>query len=289
MAKAIIAGIGVSDTIACLSVIEHRDRQKELLYLDQLERTIDTPFWYLELLDRFIEQSRSKIDRVAVALDPSSVTIIVCPIDNSLNQTDRNQQINWELSHYIENYNPQHYINDVHVLEINYQENTQHALVVSATRDMIFGLQEALTERRLLLGVVDVNHFAVDMSLLQSHPDCEKILCCSLGMGLSRIDASILLNGRMIAYRYAMPRKDEEIRTFLASLSDHYHFSALYIHGSHLTREKEKLIKSNSSVPVAVLNPFRRMVVSFNFPDFTRYANLFHQFAPAVGIALRTS
>lgn len=289
MAKAIIAGIGISGKIACLSVIEHRDRQKELLYLDQLEQSNETPLWYLELLDRYTEQSRSKIDRVAIALDPSSVTIIVCPMDNSLNQTDRNQQINWELSHYIDDYHPQHYINDVHILEMNYRENTQHLLVVSARRDMIFGLQEALTKRRMLLGVVDVNQFAVDVSLVQSHPDSEKILCCSLGIGDSRIDASILLNGQMIAYRYTLPTENEELRTFLAALSDHYKFSGLYVHGSHLTREKEKLIKASSSVPVTVLNPFRRMVVSLNFPDFTGYANLFHRFAPAVGIALRIS
>lgn len=287
MARTIIAGIGVSDNIACLSVIEHRDNKKELLYLDQLEQTNESPYWYLDLLDNLIEPM--KIDRVAIALDPSSVAIIRCPMEIGLSQSDRNQQINWELSHYVEDYHPQHYINDVHVLETDHEENIERLLVVSAPRNLIFGLQEALTERRLHLGIVDVNHFAADTALIQSHPDSERILCCSLGIGSSRLDASILRGGQMTAYRYALPSTSEEFRSFISTLMEDYPITSLYVHGSHLTREREKLIKSTVNIPVTILNPFRRMMVSLNFTGFTRYANLAHRFAPAVGIALRTS
>jgi Tfp pilus assembly PilM family ATPase len=289
MLKGIIAGIGLGGNTASLTVIEHHDHEKELLYLDTLERADNSEFWYLELLDWFAEQSRTKLNQVAIAVDPSAVTIIQCPMDNSLNQTERNQHINWELSQYIEDYHPQQYVNDVHILETDPEVNVQNILIVSVTRQVIYSLQKALAERHLPLGIVDVNHFATDGAIVRSYPDSEKTLCCSLGVGPSRIDASILQNGQKIAYHYTLPKTDDEMQSFVSSLLNDHPVSSVYLWGSHLTRETEKLIRSLTSVPVVILNPFRRTVVSPNFRTFSHYANSLYRFASSAGIALRTS
>lgn len=289
MPKEIIAGISVEGNAASLAVVEHRDGERALLFLDERERHEENEFWYCSLLDRFQRQSRLKIQQVGIALDASSVTIIQCPIDISLNQSDRNQHINWELSQYVEHYNPREYINDVHVLETRAQERIQNILVVSVKRNTIFGLQETLTKRQLLLGIVDINHFATDAAILWSHPEHEKALCCSVGIHAHRIDASILRNGRTTAYRYVLNGSDGETETFLSALVETQPVVSVYVHGSDLSVEMEKKIQSISHAPVAVLNPFRRMVVSRDFPAFTRFAPFVHRFAAAVGIALRKS
>lgn len=286
-AKEVIAGISVSDNLASLAVLEHRESTIELLFLDEQMRTDSSDFWYVNLLDRFAEHSRAKISQVAIALDSAELTIIQCPLDVSLNQSERNEHVNWELSQYINDYHPREYINDVHILETRSQEGIQQVLVVAVQRNIIFGLQDTLNNRGMALGIVDVNHFAVNSTLLHTHSEIEKGICASIGLSQSRIDASILRHGHMVAYRYSLPKTQEDSVSFMKTILDRQPLSGIYVYGVHLTKDQEKLVKSLAQYPVVVLNPFRRTLISLNFPNFTRYAANVHRFAAAVGIALR--
>lgn len=286
-AKEVVAGISVCDTLASLAVLEHHENDIELLFLDELTRKDEKEFWYLDLLDRFFKYSRTKINQVALALDAAQLTIIQCPLDAALNPSDRNEQIHWELSQYVKNYNPKEYINDVHVLDSRSQEGYQNVLVVSVKREVIFGLQKTLTDRGATLGVVDVNHFATDSAILRNHPENEKTACCSIGSHPSRIDASILRSGRMTAYRYCLPKAEDDARAFVKTLLENHPITGVYLYGTHIIKERERLVKSLTQATVAILNPFRRTVISRDFRSFTSHAPHAHRFSAAVGIALR--
>lgn len=285
--KEIIAGISISRDLASLAVLEHRADEIELLFLDEQKQVNESQFWYLNPLEKFLENRRTKVNQVAVALDPAKLLLLSCPLDTSLSQSERNEHIHWELSHYIKNYQPKEYINDVHILETRAQEQVQHVLAVAVQRDVIFGLQQALSQQGLTLGIVDVNHFATETSLLRSHPEIGKTICACIGVNQSRIDVSILRNGYMINYRYSVSLAAEANRSLFGEILDQRPLAGVYLYGTHLSKDQERLIKSFTKSTTVVLNPFRKILISHDFPGFTRYINQTHRFAAAVGIALR--
>lgn len=286
-AKEIIAGISISDNVSFLSVLEHRSDEIELLFLDEYKRSDNEEFWYISSLDRYLEEHRTKVNQVAVALDAAKLIILNCPLDISLTQSERNEQVAWELSHYISTYQAKEYINDIHVLETRAQDHVQNVLAVAVRRKTIFGLQEVLDKRGLTLGVVDVNHFATENALLRSHPEIGKAVCACIGLNQSRIDASILRNGHMTEYRYSVSTEEQDHRTFLEKVLHQHSSAGVYLYGTNLTKEQEKMVKSSSQSSTIILNPFRKILLSPNFPGFTPYIPYTYRFAAAVGIALR--
>ncbi len=288
--RTIIAGISFTDVSSVLAVLEHRQEEVGLLFLDEYNRDNDREeFWYLRPIVDFLDQHHTRIQQVNIALDGRGLVLLHCLLDDTLTQSERNEHLQWELSHYIGSYKPNEYINDVHILETDPQAHVQRVLAVAVRRNVIFGLQNFLSERKQALGIVDVNHFATASALIRNHPEVGGAMCASIGAHLSRVDVSILDNGHMVEYRYSSGSNEAMIRSFLGEVLDQFSVAGVYLHGTTLTHEQETMIKSLVKQPTAVLNPFRRLVVSHDFLTFDRYLKEPFRFAAAVGIALRTS
>lgn len=289
MTKEIIAGISISENFASLAILEHRPDEIELLFLHEHRRMEDTEYWYVDPLEQYVRSSRTKVHRVAVALDAASLVVLTCPLDTSFTQSELNEHIQWELSHFVRNYQPKEHINDVHILKTRAGEHIEYGLAVAVRRSLVFGLQEYLNERELALGVVDVNHFAADTTILRSHPEAEKGRCACVGFGETRVDVSTLWHGRMAGYRYGIFDTVHGSRQFLGGVLADPDLNTVYIFGTGLSKDHEKIVRSLVKCPVVPLNPFRRILISHNFPYFPQFIATTHRFASAVGIALRRS
>lgn len=286
--KEVVAGISVTTESATLVVVEHGENETTLLHLDELQAGHDE-FWYLNVFEQSPALRKLEINQVAVALNPNTLTLLKCPLDSMLNQSERNDHIHWELSHYIENYKLKEYVNDVHILRTRPQDNVQDVLVVSVRRDVIFGLQERLSRRGLTLGIVDVNHFATNAALLHSHNEVGRTTCAVVGFNGPRVDVSILNNGHMTDYEYWTSSAETDEKNFLQQALHQKSLDKIYLYGAQFTREYEQKIKTSFTSPTVAIEPFRGLQVSQDFTTFSRFVPNASQFAAAVGIALRKS
>ena len=120
--KNLIAGISFNGDSSFLAVLEHREDEVNLLFLDEYKRDNDKEeFWYINPMVDFLDEHHTKIHQVNVALDGRGLVLLPCLLDIAFTQSERNEHIQWELSHYIHAYQPKEYVNDVHILETNAQ------------------------------------------------------------------------------------------------------------------------------------------------------------------------
>lgn len=293
--KEIIAGLSLSQNFSLLAVIEDRGSEFELLHLAEHERrrpevsgrSDGDDYWYLSPLKTFLSQHPQRIREVAIAFDGADLFLLTCPIDLTLTQPERNEHLNWEFSHYISDFKPQDYITDVHVLATHPDAQFQNVLAVAVQRSVILGLQRQLRDQGLALGVVDINPFAVETSLFRSHPDAKKVTVLCMGVNEWGIEASLFRNGHLTRYKRVQGTAAENMHVLLKETLDERDVSRIYLHGIGVTRHHEKFLKSTCSLPVELLNPFRRVLISSAFRGFDRYIEQTYRFAAAVGIALR--
>jgi Tfp pilus assembly PilM family ATPase len=280
----VICGISISGETAILAGLEQTEAGFFLVQLDELQRSERTPFWYLNLLERFPE--RDSVAQVALALDGDMLHLLTLPIDSTLSQSDRNDHIHWEFSHYIENYKPGEFIHDVHVLDTDAEQHVERVLAVAVRRNIVFGVQDALRQQKLALGVVDLAQFAADTSLVRNYPEDMQGVCTDIGWNGNRIDVSVLDSGHLTAYRYATPAGETELKNFLTTL-DPATAEKIFLHGTGMSPEFENTVKATLRSTVVVADPLRRIPLSPEFPTQSRHLPDTHRYAAAVGIALR--
>ncbi|MBI3765302.1 MAG: hypothetical protein HY277_02215, partial [Ignavibacteriales bacterium] len=146
MFKKYFAGVSFTDDTAHLAVLEAKSETIHIRYLEEFKNGKSGDLWFLEpLLARDNKVVRS-VAKVSVALDLSTAFLHTFPIDNTLNQTEQNDHISWELSNYIPDFNPKEYIKDTQVLRTRAQEQVSELFVVAVKRDFVFKIQDALTE-----------------------------------------------------------------------------------------------------------------------------------------------
>ena len=287
-AKEIVAGLSISQNSAALAILEHRADEIEILHLDSYMREEQNGvYWFATPLSEFLSKNRLNIHQVCVALDARELTLVNFPIDTSLLQSERNEHVHWELSHYIENFRPADYITDLHVFETNTVEQVQHVLAVAVQRTMVFGLQKHLRDMGLTLGAVDTNPFAAASALLQSHPEMRKGNCITVGVHEGRIDATVLRNGHTVAYRYADKSGPEKLAPFIMESFEKLSEAIVYMYGPSFTNEHLRSIRENTVLKVSTLDPFRRLLISPSLKGFDRFLRRAPEFVCPLGIALR--
>jgi Tfp pilus assembly PilM family ATPase len=287
-AREIIAGASVDGPSLTFVGLEHRGDEIELLHAAVRQRPDQSDdLWFASALCDHISDARLRVSQVNVSLDADSALLLSFPLDATLTQAERNEHVQWELSHFIENYQPRDFISDLHVLETRSQDQSQYVLSVTVRRDMIFGLQRTLKDRGLTLGIVDVNPFASIAAISRGYPDIKKGTVAVVGIATSRIEATIVHEGRMTKYGYAYSREDPRSNPFLSDFLTGKRAGRVYFYGSARAREYLDIHRRTMRTPGVLVDPFHRLLISPAFPGFDRYMSQAFRFACAVGIALR--
>src|SRR5262249_31872876 len=112
-----IAGISASPQAAHIVVMRARNGERQIVHAR--EHTNDGAsgdLWYLEPLLSKKQSWFRKVSRVCLALENSSVALHGFPLDTSLPQVERNEQVQWELSNFVKEYRAKDHVADVHLL-----------------------------------------------------------------------------------------------------------------------------------------------------------------------------
>ena len=289
MAKELKAGVSISDNVIQVVVLEFHSDGITVRHLNEFQNNGRENSWFINAVLRAREEISAKITNVSVVLDYNNVFLLSFPLDTSLTQPEQNEQVQWELSNYIEDYKPREYISDIHILRTRARDQVSEVLAVNVKRDLLFTIQHKLADEHIDLHLADIHHFGAQHVLLTSYPELRAKTVVLAGISKNRIDAGILTDGRLKTYRYGFVSSAEECTIFLQDLTKDISFSEMFVYGTGTPGETVKSLQERFSVNVSLLNPFRKLMISPSFRDFGNFAGQEHHFASCVGCALRTN
>jgi Tfp pilus assembly PilM family ATPase len=291
-----ILGVSISGGGVQAVELERSGASTTLLAIDEWEnaflgRTSSGPAEAKEFatrLAKFRSDNRSQTTRVSLAIDTANLFLNSLPIEEGLTRNEINDHVKWELAQYFPDTDPNEFITDVHVLTERVSGPFNEALSVSLRRNDAAAFSKTIAGMGLELHIVDADHFAADTALRVNYPDTYRKYIALAGIKENRVDISLVRNGSLESYRYAIVNSNQEIIQAIAALarrSPGIHSITAY--GPYLDRDLLTQIRRGSPILVEALNPFRHVDVADSLRLAENLSVPSYRFAAAVGVALR--
>jgi Tfp pilus assembly PilM family ATPase len=243
---------------------------------------------FLDYMTAFIKVNQVKARRASVAMDTSLLFISMLPMEEGLTRNEITEQITWELSQYFPELPPKEFISDIHPATHPESEHWREVLSVSVRRSHAAAIQKMLAQLGLELHILDVDHFAADTALRLNYPDAYRKYIALVGVKENRLDISMIRNGSMESYTYAVVESNKEIVDRMTRLSQEAKgVHAITTYGPYLDRDLLTQIRRSSKLLVEAMNPLRHIQVSDSLRIADHLSMPSYRFAAAVGAALR--
>jgi Tfp pilus assembly PilM family ATPase len=286
MSKDIIAGISVSGKFAQFAVFEVRAKGNKLIHIEEFSNDSGDDLWFLEKILRPEKRFLKKVNKVSVAVDSGSIILHRFPIDTTLNQSEQNDHIHWELSNFIPDYQSKDYIYDLHPLRINSREQIADVLAVAVKREIILKIQEALASNKLELFIADTHFFGAEQSLKINYPEIREKVVALIYAEENHLDVGIEKGGKLVAYGYGLNTSADLIRKIIAEEIQDLVLNEIYCCGPKMTSEIIHLLKNSFEINTIYLNPFR-FVETSSVKNLNNFNGRKHLYAACTGVALR--
>jgi hypothetical protein len=287
MAKKYVAGISVNASKAHLAVFRVKKDEVRLLHLEEITKTTGDSLWFLEPVLAPRTRKLKKISKVSIALDNSSVVTHLFPMDTTLNQSEQNDHVHWELSNIIPDYKATDYLYDLHILKIRAREQVAEVLVVAVNRSIITALQEALGKRKMELQIADMAFFGAEQNFTQQYPENRSKTSVLMYVTHGRVDIGFENNGRLANYSFSMDTTPASVAETLKRITENSSLHCVYCCGPSVSDQFIHGVQNALSVKVDTLNPFRMNIKTSTFKRFQEYSNTKYLYAAASGVALR--
>ncbi|MBI5476657.1 MAG: pilus assembly protein PilM [Ignavibacteriales bacterium] len=287
MGKEIVAGVSYSGNRSHIAVYEVKNGDVKLLHLAEHLSAKQSDHWFLEKIISPELRILKKADKVSVALDINSVVLHTFPLDTTLNQSEQNGHVHWELSNFIKNYQPKEYIYDLHSLRISARDQVADVLVVAIKREKLFGIQSALESKKIELHIADTSFFGAEQTLLSVFPEIRNKTVALILSDFNEISIGIFVNGRVVKFGHNLQSTSDSIVNLFQSIKQEEIVTELYLCGGTASQELGVTLRNRLGIHVNMLNPFRRNITTSSYSDFKLFAGKEHLFAAATGVALR--
>jgi hypothetical protein len=282
-----IAGVSFADDLAHIAVLQVKKESLTLRYLGEYARTSPAEFWFLDQLLAGTDRMLRRVSRASVAADHGTAFVHCFPTDNSLNSSDEQDQINWELSNFIPSFKADDYTREKHVLQTHAHRQYSELMVVAFKRSFVQSTEASLRKKQIALAKVESNHFGAQHALLLNNPEIKPKMVGVVHLMQKRLDVGMINRGRLIHYRSVRVAPEVVVPEILRADLNSFPASDLFFHGAWATDAIVDRARAELPCRVAKLNPFRGMQVASSFREFDSYIGKEHRFAAAVGSALR--
>lgn len=299
MARDFILGLSISGGGIQAVELERNGAVTTLRAIDEWENTFSSPNDATRRTDaegkllgeqiaRFIKKNRILARRVSLALDTSFLFINTIPTDAGTTRNEISDHVKWELSQYYPDAPAADFITDLHILTERSFGMYNEAMSVSLWRRDAMSVRKAVSAAGLELHIVDADHFAAETAYRVNYPDSYKRLIALVGVKETRIDITMLRNGNLDTYQYAVPDSNAAIAERIASIARwNPDLHSVMIYGSYLDRDLLTSVRKSCPVLVEALNPFRHLAVAESLLVDDNLAVPSYRFGAAVGVALR--
>lgn len=287
MAATYVAGVSYYTDMIQTAVLKMKRNGPVLCHLSEEKTDVHEGAWFLHHIIHPTSRLLRRIGALSIGIDNRSVFYHSFPVESASSLQVRDEQINWELSHYIGDYEPDEFIRDVHTLVTDGDGSVSNLLVVAANRHFIRGIQSAVRELDITLQVIETNYLALCYALSVNYPetDMKNILLAS--MENDRIDAGILRKGKQGSYRGVSLEREEEVIGFLGRMVRENPVDEIFIAGPAATHALVNLAGDEIGVRTTMLNPVRKIGCKRGYLKKNEFAGVEHRFASVIGCALR--
>ncbi len=250
-----------------------------------------------QMIHSILNTDIGKIKKVGVTLDSAQAFLNIIPVDTNDDEKTINSQIMWEIS----NYFPETY-NDFNIkyIKLNnhkYTQNIDDALLIAIDKFKIDFCRRVCNELRLNLKTVEVDHFASERILTDNYIDKvsgNNVLF--IGYKASRIDLSIISNGKIRYYEY-INKDDNEYHGRLVNVLKNLPVSIpelnlkdIFIYGGDFTGSiDENFSEIFKNASVTVVDPFFKVKLSRELLSEKSGDRNLHRFTPLCGLASKMS
>lgn len=279
------------DEFELTSIIEREGSQSYLETLSPSSNMSPSP---LEALVNDLRSIRKDGDieanNISICLDSRWVFIHTFPIDDGSSETERANQITWELSNYLGPAVSEGFVTGTAKLRELLVPPATLMLSASAKRELISLFRQVAVRLELNLAVIDVDHFGAEHALKWNYPEIRQESVVLLGVKLDRVEATLIHYGRPIEYRWAEVVNGkvgaEFVEYFLSQRSNGKPLvKRFFLYTEEENPWKLSVFDEMIPLPVETIDPVRRLRLPRRLRRMERAT--FHRYAPVIGIAMR--
>jgi len=282
-----VAGLSYSGNVLRTAVLRLRNQGPVLCHLSEEKVDDLTGAWFLRGVIEPKVRVLKKVSAISVGVDNASVFYHSFPADQSLSREEREEMIDWELSHFIADYASSDFIRDVHVLSPDAGTPVPDVLVVAANRDFVQNITSLVRARKIDLQVIETNFFGAVYALGINYPETAMKRVLVAAIEGDRVDAGVLCRGKLERHACRTVGTQEELLGFLAGVALEGHVNEAYLAGAGASHSLVMSARARFAVPVEMLNPLRKLRLKRSFAKENEFAGVEYRFASVIGCALR--
>jgi Tfp pilus assembly PilM family ATPase len=282
-----VAGLSYAGDTLRTAVLQLRKNGPVLCHLSEEKVKDLTGAWFLRGVIEPRIRLMKKVSAVSVGVDNASVFYHSFPADQSLTREQREEMIDWELSHFIADYAASDFIRDVHLLAPEVGTAGPGVLVVAANRSFVQNITSLIRTRKIGLQVIETNFFGAVYALGVNYPETAMKRVLVAAIEGERVDAGVLCRGKLERHVCRATSGQDDMLGFLAGASAAGRVDEVYLTCAGATHALVLAARRRFGVPVEMLNPVRKLRLKRRFARENEFAGVEHRFASVIGCALR--
>lgn len=259
-----------------------------------------------EILGELCRQVGGDVNQIGVALNQSMVIVKKVPVALGMDEGSVTDQLRWESEQFLVD-SLDDYILEFERLPFQTPEGNPFHLIVVVRKSVLGGIRRLVKRVGLSLKNIDVDVFACirslkanydldDQTAVLANIERESITFYIIHHGEYFLSHSVFLREGMGFSGEAYDAEDvtriilKELRRVVfghrlgGSIDD---LGRLFLTGGELARGVEKTLTTKTSVPVDIVNPFRRIPVSEMLKGSQELTTYPDRFLASVGVALQ--
>jgi hypothetical protein len=285
MTKDLRLGVSLSEDRTQLAIIEFRPDGADVKYLEEVQRPAGQALTFLPDETLKAINSFGKLSRVNVSIETGNGILQMFPLDAGLSQTEQEEHLDWEWKNYLPEYSPSEYLRTTRVLVSNKEQQTNLVLSSIVKQSLLKEIKDAFIAYKLPSQSVELMINAAENVLRYIHMEMKIKNVALLGISQMRLDVYVFENGKFSSYKYGLSLQPQTAVDFLAGELLEFLPETLYVFGSALSYEWQKMLKSSLGV-VLPLNPFRKFRITHEVKNFSKFLGHEHRFCGCVGSIL---
>jgi Tfp pilus assembly PilM family ATPase len=239
-------------------------------------------------LGSFLKKIGAASKRLSFGLNTSMLMLQTVPMEAALDHRRQQEQALWELKNFDTDASDTSHVLITQQLAgaSETQTGSVPTVVVGVRRSFVQFLTNTASLLSASFNILDVQHFCAENAFNANYANARAQRTLLIGMDDHSLTASTLADGQSL---------DVQVRSFSGDdtrmIFDFVRQSGaeqIFLHGSGASYQLCESIRRSLDVPVALVDPFRTVMVPASVKGLADIKARRHEFTAAVGLAMRT-
>jgi Tfp pilus assembly PilM family ATPase len=224
--------------------------------------------------------------RFSFGMNTCMLLLETIPMDTALDERGQKDQAYWELTQFTDDCSETSHALITYTLSTDESQGVAQTVVVGVRKSFVSFLRNTAALLKGSLHIVDVQHFCAENALRENYQLLSEKRTLMIGMDEEALTASTIVDGAPVDVQIRMFTGDDTRMLF-----DFTHASGaeqIFLHGSTASFQTCEALKRSLDVPVALIDPFKNVVLPASLKGLADIKARRHEFTAAVGLAMRT-